>query len=67
MGAGCHFLLQEIFLTQGSNPSLLLMQETQVLSLGWEDPLEEEMVTHLSILAGKSHGQEEPGGLQFMG
>ena len=43
------------------------MQETQVLSLGWEDPLEEEMVTHLSILAGKSHGQEEPGGLQFMG
>ena len=28
------------------------MQETQVLSLGWEDPLEEEMVTHLSILAG---------------
>ena len=43
------------------------MQETQVLSLGWEDPLEEEMVTHLSILAGKSHGQEEPSGLQFMG
>ena len=43
------------------------MQETQVLSLGWEDPLEEEMVTHLSILAGKSHGQEEAGSLQSMG
>ena len=33
------------------------MQETQVLSLGWEDPLEEEMATHTSILAWKSHGQ----------
>ena len=48
-------------------PAMQETQETQVLSLGWEDPLEEEMVTHLSILAGKSHGQEEPGGLQFMG
>ena len=33
------------------------MQERQVQSLGWEDPLEEEMATHSSILAGKSHGQ----------
>ena len=31
--------------------------ETQVRSLGWEDPLEKEMVTHSSTLAGKSHGQ----------
>ena len=34
------------------------MQETQVQSLGWEDPLEKEMVTHSSSLAWKkSHGQ----------
>ena len=34
------------------------MQETQVRSLGWEDPLEEEMATHSSILAGEFHGQK---------
>ena len=33
------------------------MQEMQEASLGWEDPLEEEMATYSSILAGKSHGQ----------
>ena len=33
------------------------MQETWVGSLGQEDPLEEKMATHSSILAGKSHGQ----------
>ena len=33
------------------------MQETQVQSLGQEDLLEEEMVTHFSILCGESHGQ----------
>ena len=32
------------------------MQETWVRSLGWEDPLEEGMATHSSILAGESHG-----------
>ena len=32
-------------------PTMLEMQETQVLSLGQEDPLEEEMATHSSILA----------------
>ena len=32
----------------------LLMQETQVGSLGWKDPLEEEMATHSSILAWKN-------------
>ena len=39
----------------------------QVRSLGREDPLEKEMATHSSILAGKFHGQKEPGGLQSMG
>ena len=44
------------------------MQETQVQSLGREDPLEEEMATHFSILAWRIPWTEEPGiGLQFMG
>ena len=105
-GAGCHFLLQGIFLTQGSNSHLLCllhwqadflplhhlgsismidylfllcsihctslvaqmvkclpaMQETWVRSLGQEDPLEKEMATHSSTLAGKSHGQRRLAG-----
>ena len=43
------------------------MQETQVQSLGWEDPLEKRMATHYSILAWKIPWTEEPGGLQSMG
>ena len=43
------------------------MQETQVRSLGWEDPLEKEMVTHSSILAWRIPWTEESGGLQSMG
>ena len=39
----------------------------RVRSLGLEDPLEEEMATHSSILAGKTPWTEEPGGLQLMG
>ena len=42
------------------------MQETQVQSLGAEDPLEKEMATHSSILAWKIPWTAEPGGLQFM-
>ena len=38
------------------------MQKTQVQSLGWEDPLEEEMATHYSILAWRIPWTEEPGG-----
>ena len=38
-----------------------------VWCLGWEDPLEEEMVTHSSILAWRIPWTEEPGGLQSMG
>ena len=41
-------------------------QETGVRSLGREDPLEEEMATHSSILAYKILGTEEPGGLRSM-
>ena len=43
------------------------MQETQVLSLNWEDPLKKEMVSHSSILAWKRPWTEEPGGLQSLG
>ena len=38
-----------------------VMQETQVLSMGQEDPLEEEMATHSSILAWGIPWTEEPG------
>ena len=43
------------------------MQETQVWSLGWEDPLEEEVATFSSILAWEIPWTEEPGGTTFMG
>ena len=43
------------------------VQETWVPSLGWEDPLEEGMVTHSSIIAWRLPGTEEPGGLQSTG
>ena len=43
------------------------MWETQVQSLGQEDPLEKEMATHCSIHAWKTPRTEEPGGLQSMG
>ena len=42
-------------------------QETWVQSLGQEDPLEEEMKTRSSILAGKIPQRGEPGGLQSVG
>ena len=42
------------------------MWETSVQSLGWEDPLEEGMATHSSILAWKIPWKEKPGGLQSM-
>ena len=43
------------------------MQETWVPSLGWEDPLEKEIITHSSILAWEIPWTDEPGGLQSMG
>ena len=48
-------------------PAVQEMQETWVRSLGWEDPLEEEMATHSSILAWKIPRTEETGGLQSRG
>ena len=43
------------------------MLETWVRSLGWEDPLEEGMAIHSSILAWRILWTEEPGGLHCMG
>ena len=43
------------------------MQETWAQSLGWEDPLEEGMATHSSILAWRIPWTEEPGGLWSIG
>ena len=43
------------------------IQETWVLSLGWEDPLEKAMAPHSSTLAWKIPWMEEPGRLQSMG
>ena len=58
-----------------SQPSLMAqmvkrlpaMRETQVQSLGWEDPLEKEMATHSSILAWEIPWTEKPGEPQTMG
>ena len=43
------------------------MWDTWIRSLGWEDPLEEDMATTSSVLAWRSPMDGEPGGLQSMG
>ena len=48
-------------------PAVQEAQEMQVRSLGWKDPLEEEVAPHSSILAAKIQRTEEPGGLQSLG
>ena len=47
--------------------NLTAVQETQVQSLVWENPLEKKMATRSSILAWRIPWTEEPGGLQPMG
>jgi len=47
--------------------SMLAKQDTQVRSLGWEDPVEKEMATHSSILALGIPWTKEPGRLQSIG
>jgi len=48
-------------------PAMLEVQEAQVKSLGWEDPLEKEKTTHSSILARKIPWTEESGRLESIG
>ena len=47
--------------------NLPAMQKTRDRSLGWEDPLEQGMATHSSVLAWRIPWSEEPGRLQSMG
>ena len=56
----CHILAQKV-------KNLPAMQETQIQSLGWEDPMEKGVATHSSILAWRIPWVEEPGGLHSMG
>ena len=48
-------------------PAMQEMQEMWVRSLGWEDPLDQEMAIHPSILAWEVPWTEEPGGVQSLG
>ena len=50
-----------------NSPAVQEKQETQVQSLGQEEPLEEGMATHSSLLAWEIPGTEEPDGLQSIG
>ena len=63
----CLCLLQNGLPGGSDIKNLPAMRETWVPSLGWEDPLEEGMATHSSILAWRIPWTEEPGRLQFMG
>ena len=57
VGIISHLIIYSASLVAQMVKNLSAMWETRVLSLGWEDPLEEEMSTHCSILAGEFHGQ----------
>ena len=60
-------LVREASLVAQVVKNLHAIWETWVLSLGWEDPLEEGMATHSSILTWRIPWTEEPGKLQSMG
>ena len=60
-------LIRSVFLVTQLVKNLPAMRETWVRSLGQEDPLENGMATHLSILAWRILWMEEPGRLQSMG
>ena len=59
--------LYQISLVAQTVKSLSAMQETQVRSLGWEDPLEKEMAVHSSTLAWRIPWTAKPGRLQSTG
>ena len=65
-GEGIGFLLQYSWASLDGNKSDCNVGDL-VQSLGWEDPLDEDMATHSSILAWRSPWTEEPGGLQSLG
>ena len=59
--------MNKFILKKKEKKNLPAMQETQVQSLGWEDPLEEGMTTHSSTLAWTIPWTEWPSGLQSTG
>ena len=61
-GVGCHFLLQGIFPTQGSNPGLPQRRKKRFQSLGQEDPLEAMAKSTPVFLPGESNGQRSLAG-----
>ena len=63
----CIFISIQGFPSCSVVKNLLAMQETRLPSLGQEDPLEEGMATHFSILTWRIPWTEEPGRLQSMG
>ena len=63
---GYYFFLL-IFTLAETVKNLLAIEETKVRSLGREDPLEKEMITHSSVLAWRIPWTQEHGGLQSMG
>ena len=67
VGIGYPFQFSWASLVAQTVKNLPAMQETLVLSLGWEDLLEKAMATHSSILAWRTPWTEEPGRLQSMG
>ena len=62
-----HYICHMAFPVAKAVKNLPAMQETWVRSLGWEDPLEEGMATHSSILPWRILWREGPVGLQSMG
>ena len=58
---------EEASLVAQTVKNLPIMQEAQIHTLGWEDPLEKGMATHSTIPAWRIPWTEEPGGLQPMG
>ena len=65
-GLACNLRLGASLVAQ-TVKNLPAVQETQVLSLDWENPLEMEMAIHPSILAWRIPWTEDPGGLQSTG
>ena len=64
-----HIFLSQFFfyVTSQMVKNLPAVQESQVQSLGWENPLEKGMAIHFSIFAWRIPWTEKPGGLQSMG
>ena len=62
-----HSIIVEVSLVAQMVKNLPAMQETQVQSLGWEDPLEKRMAVPSNILAWRIPWTEEPSGLQSIG